>query len=124
MSRFTIAAMVVPVFFFGLTTAASADPLAEKYVDDAMPLMYHSCQSVVDEAAGDDNYIAEVVRSLVAVSLYNRDVDKATFEVGADAQTAMHDKFAAAVKKGCEEDKNALLASVVDHAVAAALAKK
>lgn len=124
MSRFRIAAVVAPVFFFGLTAAAFADALAEKYVDEALPYMYHSCQSVVDEAAGNDMYIAEVVRSLVAVSLYNRDVDKATFEVGAEATTAMHDKFEAAVKKGCEEDKNALLAGVVDHAVAEALAKK
>lgn len=122
MSKFWIAAAAAPAFF-ALTATAFADPLAEVYVDDAMPLMYHSCQSVYDEAAGDEAYIDKVVRSLMGVSLYNRDVDKSTFEISDEAKGAMHDKFMAALKKGCEEDKNALLAGVVDRAVASALSK-
>jgi hypothetical protein len=86
--------------------------------------MYHSCQSVVDEASGDNLYIEGVVRSLVAVSLYNRDVDESMFEISDEAKTALHDKFAAAVKKGCEGDKDALLAGVVDNAVAEALSRR
>ncbi len=124
MSRISIAAIAVPAFHFALTAVASADPAAEKYVDDALPVMYHSCKSVVDEASGDQAYIDKVVRSLVAVSLYNREVDVSRFEITEEAKTAMHDKFVAALKEGCEEDKNALLAGIIDDAVAEALSGK
>lgn len=123
MPRIWIAAVAVPMFHFALSGAALADAAAEKYVDDALPVMYHSCASVVEEAAGDNAYIEKVISSLVAVSLYNRDVTTAMFEVSDDAKTAMHDKFVAALKKGCAANKNALLAGVVDQAVTEALAK-
>lgn len=123
MPRFWIAAVAVPMFHFALSGTAFADEAAEKYVDDALPVMYHSCASVVEEAAGDNAYIEKVINSLLAVSLYNRDVTTAMFDVSDDAKTAMHDKFVAALKKGCAADKNALLAGVVDQAVTEALAK-
>jgi hypothetical protein len=59
-----------------LSTAVRADAEAEKYVDDAMPLMYHTCQSVVDESNGNNEYVDKVLRAMVAVSLYNREVDR------------------------------------------------
>ncbi|MGE3872998.1 MAG: hypothetical protein AB7F74_08590 [Parvibaculaceae bacterium] len=123
MPRVWIAAVAVPMFHFALSGTAFADEAAEKYVDDALPVMYHSCASVVEEAAGDNAYIEKVINSLLAVSLYNRDVTTAMFDVSDDAKTAMHDKFVAALKKGCAADKNALLAGVVDQAVTEALAK-
>lgn len=121
MSRFWIATIAVPTFQLALATAALADPAAEKYVDDALPYMYHSCASVVDEASGDNAYIDKVIRALIAVSLYNRDATMAMFDVSDDAKTAMHDKFVEGIKKGCAADKNALLAGVVDTAVGEAL---
>ena len=124
MSRILIAAALVPAFLFSLSTAVLADEAAEKYVDDALPLMYHSCASVVAEAAGDNAYIEKVIRALAAVSLYNRNVDISTFEVSDEAKNVLHDKFVAALKKGCEADKNALLAGVIDNAVAMALSGK
>jgi len=123
MSRLWIVAVAVPALQFAVT-AAFADPAAEKMVDDALPYMYHSCESVVEEAAGDEGYIDKAVRAMVAVSLYNRDVEMATFEVSDESKTAMHDKFVAALKKGCEEDHKALLAGIIDHAVADALSNK
>ena len=121
MSRIWIAATAMPAFYLALTATAFADPEAEKYVDDALPLMYHSCKSVVEEAAGDQAYIDKVVRSLVAVSLYNRDVDMAMFAISEEKKNALNDKFVEALKKGCEADKNSLLAGVIDHAVGDAL---
>jgi hypothetical protein len=122
MSRFWIAAILAPGLLFGLPSLSLADEAAEKYVDDALPYMYHSCKSVVEEAAGDNAYIEKVIRAILAVPLYNRDVDMARFEISDDAKTTLHDKFVAALKKGCEADKDALLAGVIDHAVAEALA--
>lgn len=122
MPRIWIAATAVPAFYLAVTAVASADPAAEKYIDDALPLMYHSCKSVVEEASGDQAYIEKVVRSLVAVSLYNRDVDMARFEISEEKKDTLHDKFVEALKKGCEADKDSLLAGVIDHAVADALA--
>jgi len=37
---------------------------------------------------------------------------------------ALHDTYVAALKKGCEVDKNALLVGVIDDDVAEVLAKK
>jgi hypothetical protein len=121
MSKSWIAALAAVAFPVAVTATASADPLAEIYVQDALPHMYHSCQSVVEEAAGDERYIDKVVRSLVAISLYNRDFDASLFEVDDEKKTAMHARFVAGLKKGCEEDPDALLAGVVDYAVADAL---
>jgi hypothetical protein len=123
MSRIWIAALVAGLLL-AVGTAVQADEEAEKYVDDALPLMYHSCASVVEEAAGDNAYIDKVVRALTAVSLYNRDVQISEFEISDEAKNALHDKFVAVLKKGCEADKDALLAGVVDDAVADALSGK
>lgn len=124
MSRIWNSALLAPALLCSLSTVVLADAEAEKYVDDALPLMYHSCKSVVEEAAGDNAAIDKVIRALVAVSLYNRDVEISRFEVSDEAKTTLHDKFVAALKKGCEADKDALLAGVIDQAVADALAAK
>ncbi len=92
-----------------------------KTIDEALPLTYHSCASVVAEASGDNAYVDKVIRSLVALSLYNRDVEISWFEVSDDEKNGMHGKFIETLKAGCEADKDALLAGVVDLAVAKAL---
>ncbi len=72
-SRSAFAALaLIPML---LSTAVRADAEAEKYVDEALPLMYLTCQSVVDESNGDNAYVDKVLRALVAVSLYNREID-------------------------------------------------
>jgi hypothetical protein len=124
MAKFWIAIVAAPAFLLTASSLVLADAEAEKYVEDALPLMYHSCKSVVEEAAGDNAYIDKVIRALVAVSLYNRDVEISRFEISADAKTALHDKFVALLKAGCEADHDALLAGVIDNAVSDALAGK
>jgi len=124
MPRFWIPTIAVCCLQLALSTVAGADSAAEKYVDDALPYMYQSCESVVAEASGDDDYIDKVIRSLVAVSLYNRDVDTSWFTISDDEKTALHDKFVEALQSGCEADKKGLLAGVIDQAVAKALAGK
>ncbi|GMW08156.1 MAG: hypothetical protein AMXMBFR8_29520 [Nevskiales bacterium] len=114
----SVAASALVVTF---ATTASADEAAEKYVDDAAPYMYHSCRSVVAEAAGNEGYIDTVIRAQVAVSLYNREIDVSAVEISADRRSKLHDRFIAALRSGCERDKNALLAGVIDRAVAHAI---
>ena len=124
MAKFWIKLAAAPVFLLALSTSVFADAEAEKYVDEALPLMYHSCKSVVEEASGDNAYIERVIRALVAVSLYNRDVQISQFEISEEEKTALHDKFVALLKAGCGADNDALLAGVIDKAVSEALVGK
>jgi hypothetical protein len=121
MTRVLLAGAAATVLALAPANIATADPAAEKYVDEALPLTYHSCASVVAEASGDNAYVDKVIRSLVALSLYNRDVEISWFEVSDDEKNGMHGKFIETLKAGCEADKDALLAGVVDLAVAKAL---
>lgn len=121
LSSSLVALSLIPVL---LSTAVRADAEAEKYVDDALPLMYHTCQSVVDESNGNNEYVDKVLRAMVAVSLYNREVDIEKFAKSDADKTKLRDKFIAELVEGCTEDKSALLAGVVDDAVADTLSAK
>lgn len=116
-----LAVVLIPISF---SIAARADAEAEKYVDDALPLMYHTCRSVVDESNGDNAYVDKVVRALVAVSLYNREIDIAKFAQSDTDKAKLRDKFIAELAEGCKDDNNALLAGVIDEAVAVTLSNK
>jgi len=124
MRQFRNALVVASAFQLALASSAYADPAAEKLVDDALPLMYHSCKSVVEEANGKEEYITKVVRALVAVSLYNHEIDISKYVKSEDEKTALRDKFVAALKKECERDNEALLAGAIDDAVVSALTLK
>lgn len=114
-------AVGVPMLCWASSSAANADAAAEKYVDDALPLMYHSCKSVVDESKGDNAYIDKVIRSLLAVSLYNREIDISKYATTDAEKTALQQKFAAALGEECKKDNDALLAGAIDDAVASVL---
>jgi len=124
MPKFWIALVAVPVFQFALAAPVFADPAAEKYIDDALPLMYHSCKSVVDEAAGDEAYITKVISALVAVSLYNHEIDISKYAKSEADKTTLRDKFIAGLTKKCKQDNEALLAGAIDDAVVSALSLK
>lgn len=106
------------IFVLSHAAAAQADAAAEKYVDDALPMMYHTCASVVEESDGKNEYVDRVIRALVAVSLYNREVDISKHVRTEADRTALQEKFAAALGEACKKDNNALLAGVIDNAVA------
>ena len=106
---------------FMMTGAASADDAAEKYIDDALQYLYHSCESVIEEAEGDESYIDTVVRALVAVSLYNHEIDITDYATTDEQKDALKTRFIEALASGCEEDNDALLAGVIDDSVRFAL---
>ena len=124
MTKFWIALTAVPLLLIALAAPAMADAAAEKLVDDALPLMYHSCKSVVDETKGDAAEIEKVVRALVAVSLYNHEIDISKHVKTEAEKTALRDKFVEALGKECKRDKDALLAGAIDDAVVSALSSK
>ena len=124
MTKFWIALTAVPLLLIALAAPAMADAAAEKLVDDALPLMYHSCKSVVDETKGDAAEIEKVVSALVAVSLYNHEIDISKHVKTEAEKTALRDKFVEALGKECKRDKEALLAGAIDDAVIFALSSK
>ena len=124
MNRFLYSSLALALMSVCFSASARADAEAEKYIDDALPLMYHTCQSVVDESNGDNAYVDKVVRAMVAVSLYNREIDIAKFASSDADKAKLRDKFIAELADGCEDDKNALLAGVIDEAVADTLSAK
>jgi len=124
MTKFWIALTAVPLLLIALAAPAMADAAAEKLVDDALPLMYHSCKSVVEETKGDAAEIETVVRALVAVSLYNHEIDISKHVKTEAEKTALRDKFVEALGKECKRDKEALLAGAIDDAVIFALSSK
>jgi hypothetical protein len=121
MRNYASSLFAVPLMALLMSTSALADAEAEKMVDDALPLMYHTCQSVVDESDGKSEYVDKVIRALVAVSLYNREVDISKFAKTDAEKSKLHDKFVEELVEECKEDKNALLAGVIDNAIADAL---
>ena len=114
MNLFKIIAAAVILTNPGL---AFADEEAEQMMQDALPLMYHTCTSVIEEADGNNEYILDVVGKMTALSLYNRQVDIEAHTSSDEENAALRETFLAALKEGCSGDENALLAGVVDNAV-------
>ena len=96
---------------------AFADEEAEQMMQNALPVMYHTCASVVEEADGNEEYILDVVGKMTALSLYNRQVDIEAHATSDEEKAALRETFLAALKEGCAGDENALLGGVVDNAV-------
>jgi hypothetical protein len=124
MMKRVLGAVGASMLCLALATAANADEAAEKYVDDALPYMYHSCESVVEESKGNTEYIDKVIRALLAVSLYNREIDISKYATTDQDKTALQQKFAAALGEECKKDNDALLAGAIDTAVASTLQLK
>ncbi|WP_170763716.1 hypothetical protein [Ruegeria lacuscaerulensis] len=108
---FTCAALLVAP---GL---GQADDAAEQMVQDALPVMYHTCASVVEEADGDETYIHAVVEKMTALSIYNRQINIEEHATSDEDKAALRETFLSALAEGCAEDKDALLGGVVDNAV-------
>ena len=117
MIRARTALLVASLFFLPHAGSAVADPGAEMYIDRAQDILHHSCATLVAEAGDDELQMNMVVGLMVAVSLYNRGIDITHFARTDDEKAALHDKFTAALTKGCEEDADSLLAGLVDRAV-------
>lgn len=108
--------MAVMITAFG-SASAWADEQAETMVQEALPVMYHTCASVIEEADGEDLYVLDVIEKMTALSLYNRAIDIEDLSLSEEQKTKLRDEFLGALQAGCADDTNALLAGVVDAAV-------
>ncbi|WP_299636478.1 hypothetical protein [uncultured Ruegeria sp.] len=113
--------LAASAFLIAAPGSAFADEEAEQMMQNALPLMYHTCASVVEEADGNEKYILDVVGKMTALSLYNRQVDIEAHATSDEEQAALRETFVAALKEGCAGDENALLGGVVDNAVKSTL---
>ncbi|SMO84920.1 hypothetical protein SAMN06265380_11219 [Ruegeria faecimaris] len=96
---------------------AIADEAAEQMVQDALPVMYHTCATVVEESDGDEAYIFAVVEKMTALSIYNRQIDINDHASTDEDKAKLRETFIAALREGCAEDQHALLGGVIDNAV-------
>ncbi|MFD0978032.1 hypothetical protein [Tropicimonas aquimaris] len=117
-SRLSVIIAGLAVAFGG---TAFADEEMDRILDEAMPYMHHSCESVLANYGEDEDQVAEIVRLMAAVSLFNREIDVEA-EIPDEAErNGLKDEFVAALEEACEADPNTLLAGAVDTAVKDAL---
>ena len=98
-----------------------ADDETQQTVQNALPVMYRACASVVEEADGDETYILAVVEKKTALSIYNHQINIEDHASSGVDKTALHETFLSALAEGCAADKNTLLGGVVDNAVKSTL---
>ena len=111
--------VVLATWLIALSNAAHSqvDEEMSLILDQAMPYMHHSCESVINNYGDDEEMVAEIVRLMVAVSLFNREINIEKRIPDEDQRARLKDTFVEALKDGCEADPDALLAGVVDTAV-------
>ncbi len=96
---------------------AQADPEMEKIISDAAPHMHHSCGSMLDTYGDDDDRVAEIVRLMAMVSLYNRQIDVLAAAPEEAESGALRDEFVEELEDACDDDPGMLLAGAVDIAI-------
>ena len=102
---------------FALGGTAQADEIMEGIVDTAQPYMHHSCGSVLDVYGEDDAKVAEIVRLMAMVSLFNRQIDVLAQVPDDQDRAALKDEFVEELEEACDDDPGMLLAGAVDRAV-------
>ncbi|MEE4189726.1 MAG: hypothetical protein V2I76_14950 [Roseobacter sp.] len=86
-------------------------------IDSAMPHMHHSCGSILDTYADDEEAINTIVREMAFVSLYNREIDVLAVAPEAAESGALREEFVEELEDACDDDPGMLLAGAVDIAI-------
>jgi hypothetical protein len=90
----------------------------DDYVEMARPNMHHSCRSAWEAVEGDETALLEMIGPMIAISLYNRDVDLVALAESRGGAEPLRAEFYEVLKDAFVSDHDALLAGVIDHAVA------
>jgi hypothetical protein len=117
MAPFVRTFTIVAACMAAASAAAQVDEEMNRILDEAMPYMHHSCESVINNYGDDEEKIAEIVRLMVAVSLFNREIDIEKQIPDEAERASLKDEFVEALEDVCEADPDALLAGAVDIAV-------
>jgi hypothetical protein len=96
---------------------AQADEIMDDIILTAQPYMHYSCGSVLDTFGDDEEQVAEVVRLMAMVSLYNRQIDILAALPDEQDRDALKDEFVEELEDACDDDPGMLLAGAVDLAV-------
>ncbi len=100
-----------------LGSAANADEEMDRILDAAMPYMHHSCKSVIANYGEDEEKVAEIVRLMAMVSLFNREINVEEAVPGEAERATLAVEFIDRLEEECEADQDTLLAGAVDTAV-------
>jgi hypothetical protein len=96
---------------------AKADEIMDDVIGTAQPYMHYSCGSVLDAFGDDEAQVAEIVRLMAMVSLYNRQIDILAALPDEQDRDALKDEFVEELEDACDDDPGMLLAGAVDLAV-------
>ena len=99
----------------GMAQAEDVD--VEAVIQSAMAHMHHSCASVLETYPEDEDAVAEIVRSMAFVSLYNRQLDVLALVPDEGEREGLRDEFVEELEDACDDDPGRLLAGAVDDAV-------
>jgi hypothetical protein len=102
---------------FAIGGTAQADEIMDEVINTAQPYMHLSCGSVLDTYGDDEDKVAEIVRLMAMVSLYNREIDVLKAVPDEDNRTLLKDEFVEELEDACDDDPGMLLAGAVDLAV-------
>ncbi len=100
---------------------AFADEEMDRILNEAMPHMHHSCESILANYPDDEEKVAEIVGMMVAVSLFNREVDVEKEIPDEEQRATLKVEFVDRLEQVCEADPDTLLAGAVDIATKDAL---
>jgi hypothetical protein len=89
----------------------------EATIESAMPHMHHSCESVLETYPDDEEAVAQIVREMAFVSLYNRQIDVLALVPDEAERAGLRDEFVEELEDACDDDPGRLLAGAVDDAV-------
>lgn len=86
-------------------------------IDSAMPHMHHSCGSILETYADDEEAINKIVREMAFVSLYNRQIDVLAVAPEEAKSGALRAEFVKDLEDACDDDPGMLLAGAIDIAI-------
>ena len=121
MSRFIKAAAISTAGLMSLNSQASADEEMDRLLEAALPHMHHSCESILANYPDDEDAVAEIVRLMIAVSLFNREIDVEAAVPDEALRATLRVEFIDRLEEICEMDPDTLLAGAVDIATKDAL---
>jgi hypothetical protein len=104
-----------------LNSQASADEEMDRLLEAALPHMHHSCESILANYPDDEDAVAEIVRLMIAVSLFNREIDVEAAVPDEALRATLRVEFIDRLEEICEMDPDTLLAGAVDIATKDAL---
>ncbi len=108
---------IAALFLLPLGQVAQADEIMEQVIDTAKPYMHHSCGSIIDVYGEDEAKVAEIVRLMTMLSLFNRQIDVLAAVPDEQDRAVLMDEFVEELEDACDDDPGMLLAGAVDLAV-------